>query len=307
MRVFVVFNPKAGSAGAADALRESLAARCDVTVVEPASSEETRRLAARAKQDGYDLIVAAGGDGTVHAVVNGLAPDFGGARLAVLPLGTGNDLRRSLAVPDDPLEALALLDAGRERLIDVMRVETPDRTLYGVNTASGGFSGQLHDALTDEMKAAWGPLAYLRGAAAVLPDLTDYETTLELDGGPPERVEALNLIVANGRYAAHGWQVASRADLEDGLLDVVVVRYGPLSDLTNVAAQLLTGDYLESGQVTLRRARTVRIRSRPAMWFSIDGERVGDEPVTFTAVPRALRVIVGPGYGRIPARSASEG
>ena len=122
--------------------------------------------------------MAAGGDGTVHAVVNGLAPDFGGARLAVLPLGTGNDLRRSLAIPDDPLAALDLLDSGRERLIDVIRVETPSRSLYAVNTASGGFSGQLQEALTEEMKAAWGPLAYLRGAAAVLPDLTDYHTML---------------------------------------------------------------------------------------------------------------------------------
>ncbi len=296
MRIFVVFNRKAGSAGTADALRDQLTARGDVTVCEPDSPEETRRQTARAKEEGFDLIVAAGGDGTVHAVVNGLAPDFGGARLAVLPLGTGNDLRRSLAIPDDPLAALDLLDSGRERLIDVIRVETPTRSLYAVNTASGGFGGQLQEALTEEMKAAWGPLAYLRGAAAVLPDLTDYQTTLRLDDGPPERVEALNVIVANGRYAAHGWRVASRADLEDGLLDVVVVRYGPLFDLTEVAAELLAGDYLESGQVTLRRARRVRIQSRPGMWFSIDGERVGEEPITFTVVPHALRVIVGPEY-----------
>lgn len=162
MRIFVVFNRKAGSAGTADALHQQLTARGDVTVYEPDSPEETQRQTARAKEEGFDLIVAAGGDGTVHAVVNGLAPDFGGARLAVLPLGTGNDLRRSLAIPDDPLAALDLLDSGRERLIDVIRVETPSCWLYAVNTASGGFSGQLQEALTEEMKAAWGPLAYLR-------------------------------------------------------------------------------------------------------------------------------------------------
>ncbi len=296
MRIFVVFNRKAGSARTAVALRERLTARGDVTLREPDSPEETRRQTAWAREEGFDLIVAAGGDGTVHDVVNGLAPDFGGARLAVLPLGTGNDLRRSLAIPDDPLAAVDLLDSGRERLIDLFCVETPTRSLYAVNTASGGFSGQVQEALTEEMKAAWGPLAYLRGAAAVLPDLTDYHTTLALDGGPAERVEALNVIVANGRFAAHGWRVASRADLEDGLLDVVVVRYGPLFNLTEVAAELLAGDYLESGQVTLRRAGRVRIQSRPEMWFSIDGERVGDGPITFTVVPHALRVIVGPEY-----------
>ena len=162
MRTFVVFNPKAGSAKSAQALRQRLIEHGNVTLVEPESSEQTRLAAARAKQEGYDVIVAAGGDGTIHAVVNGLAPDFGDARLAVLPLGTGNDLRRTLAIPEDPVEALTLLDGGPERLIDVFRVETPIQSLFGVNTASGGFSGQMQEALTKEMKAAWGPLAYLR-------------------------------------------------------------------------------------------------------------------------------------------------
>ena len=117
------------------------------------------------------------------------------------------------------------------------------------------------------MKATWGPLAYLRGAASVLPDLHEYETYLSYDDGPPERVEALNVVVANGRYAAKGWEVASAANPEDGLLDVVVVRYGPLLDLTDVAARLLAGDYLESDLVLHRRARRVRVASRPGMWL----------------------------------------
>jgi diacylglycerol kinase (ATP) len=299
-----VFNPKAGSARSAQALRERLSERGNVALVEPESPEETRLAAARAKQEGYDLIVAAGGDGTIHAVVNGLAPDFGGARLAVLPLGTGNDLRRTLAIPEDPLEALNLLDGGAERLIDVFRVDTPRQTCFGVNTASGGFSGQMQEALTKEMKATWGPLAYLRGAFAVLPDLTDYHTVIEFDDDSAERIAAINVIVANGRFAAHGWNVASRANPEDGLLDVVIVNSGPLFDLTAVAAQLMGGDYLDSDHVTLRRARRIRIQSRPEMWFSIDGEPVGEEPITFTAVPRALRVVVGAEYRPDPATSS---
>jgi diacylglycerol kinase (ATP) len=295
MRTFVVFNPKAGSAKSAQALRNRLMERGNVTLVEPESPEETRLAAACAKQEGYDVIVAAGGDGTIHAVVNGLAPDFG-ARLAVLPLGTGNDLRRTLAIPEDPLEALNLLDGGAERLIDVFRVDTPSQSCFGVNTASGGFSGQMQEALTKEMKAAWGPLAYLRGAVAVLPDLTDYHTIIQLDDGPAERIAAINVIVANGRYAAHGWNVASQANPEDGLLDVVVVHTGPFFDLTAVAAQLLGGDYLDSDHVTLRRARRVCIQSQPEMWFSVDGEQIGEEPITFTAMPRSLRVVVGADY-----------
>jgi diacylglycerol kinase (ATP) len=173
--------------------------------------------------------------------------------------------------------------------------------------ASGGFSGQLHEVLSEELKATWGPLAYLLGAAQVLPDLTGYHTTLALDGGAPERVEALNIIVANGRYAAGGWRVASRADPEDGLLDVVVVRDGPLLDLTAVAARLVAGDYLDSDAVWHGRARSVRIASEPGMWFSVDGELVTNEPVTFTTVPGALRVLVGPDYQARGQRTEDRG
>ena len=111
--------------------------------------------------------------------------------------------------------------------------------------------------------------------------------------------------MANGRYAAHGWNVASHANPEDGLLDVVIVHSGPFFDLTTVAAQLLAGDYLDSDHVTLRRHRRVRIQSRPEMWFSIDGEPIGEEPITFTVLPRALRVVVGVGYA--PVTSPSTG
>ena len=86
------------------------------------------------------------------------------------------------------------------------------------------------------MKAAWGPLAYLRGAFAVLPDLTDYHTVIEFDDDSAERIAAINVIVANGRFAAHGWNVASRANPEYGLLDVVIVNSRPaFSDLMAVA------------------------------------------------------------------------
>jgi len=88
----------------------------------------------------------------------------------------------------------------------------------------------------------------------------------------------------------------------------VVIRHGALLDLTAVATQLLAGDYLGNDLVPFRRARRVRVESTPGMWFSIDGELIGKEPVTFTARPRALRVLVGPGYrpevGEAPAAPA---
>jgi diacylglycerol kinase (ATP) len=303
MRTCVILNASAGSAPSATDLKAELARRRDVSLCEPTSADEVRACVAGALKDGCDTVVAAGGDGTIQKVVNALAPDFGRARLAILPLGTGNDLARTLAIPPDPASALAVLDAGAERRIDLIRVEAGARSLYCVNAAAGGFSGQMEEMLTDEVKAWWGPLAYLRGAANVLPNLSGYQTTLRLDEGVVERVEALNVLVANGRTAAGGFRVAPSANPEDGLLDLVTVFYRPLPDLAGVAALLLAGDYTSSDYVLHQRARRVEVSSRPGMWFSIDGELLGNEPTAFTVLPHALRVVVGPDYTPGPAPS----
>jgi len=301
MRICIILNPNAGSAEQAAVLHEVVAKRSEVTLRETNRPGQAREFATEAVREGYDLIVAAGGDGTINEVVNGLATNFAAARLGVIPLGTGNDLARTLAIPETPLEALELLTSGPERSLDLIKVEAVGReTVYCINVAAGGFSGQVDEVLTDELKASWGPLAYLRGAIGALPDLTGYETIITWEDGPTHRIEALNMIVANGRTAAGGFQVAPLANPEDGLLDVVIVRYGSLLDLAGVVARLLAANYLDSDQVLHRTARRVHIASRPGMWFNIDGELLCKEPVTFSVLPQALRVIVGPDYNPDP-------
>jgi diacylglycerol kinase (ATP) len=186
------------------------------------------------------------------------------------------------------------------RAIDLMKVESAGAMAYGINVAAGGFSGQVGEALTGALKETWGPLAYLIGAASVLPDLTGYETTIAWEDGPPERVEALNIVVANGRTVAGGFPVAPHANPEDGRLDVVVVRYGSAVELLGVAARLIAGNYLASARVFHRHVRRVRIASQPGMWFNIDGELLTNEPVTISVQPQALRVVVGPTYAPRP-------
>jgi diacylglycerol kinase (ATP) len=301
VRSCVILNPCAGSAAQAEALRDALARHRETTLYETCWAGHATELAAEALRGGYELIVAAGGDGTIHEVVNGLAGDFARARLGIIPLGTGNDLARTLAIPDDPLEALALMMDGPERWIDLLKVESAAQVLYGINVAAGGFSGQVDEVLTDELKATWGPLAYLLGAIRVVPDLTGYHTTIAWEDGPVERVEALNIVVANGRTVAGGFRVAPLANPEDGLLDIIIVRYGDALDLAGVAARLLTGNYLNSDQVLHRRARRAHIASRPGMWFNVDGELFTNQPAVFTVLPQVLRVVVGPGYAPDPA------
>jgi diacylglycerol kinase (ATP) len=300
VRSCIILNPRAGSAEQMEAIREAAAAQIEATLYETDSAGHATALAAEALEEGYDLVVAAGGDGTINEVVNGLASDFARARLGIIPLGTGNDLARTLAIPTDPLAALDIVRRGAEHRLDLMKAETVGQAIYGVNVAAGGFSGQVGEVLTEELKAGWGPLAYLLGAARVVPDLASYETAIAWDDGPVERVAVLNIVVANGRTAAGGFQVAPLANPEDGLLDVIVVRYGDVLDLAGIAARLLAGNYLSSEQVMHRRARRVHIASQPGMWFNVDGELFTSQPITFTVVPQALRVVVGPGYASGP-------
>jgi len=223
------------------------------------------------------------------------------AHLAIVPLGTANDLARTLDVPADPEGAVALIDRGDARAIDLIRVETGGHLRYCINVAAGGFSGEV-DRVIDagELKEVWGPFAYVAGAVEAAGDLQPYETVLEIDDQPPETVAALAVTVANGRTCGGGLRVAPWADMEDGLADVTVVRFGTALELTGLAARLASGTILESPQAEHLRGRRVRLRSTPKMWFNVDGEIVTDEPLQFTVVPHALRVVVGPGYRRDP-------
>lgn len=296
MRIVMILNPQAGSADQIPVLRQAVTRLADVVVHETHTAGQATVLAAEALQAGAELIVAAGGDGTIYEVINGLATDFARATLGIIPLGTGNDLARTLAIPPEPLQALDLLTCGSQRGIDVIQVDGADTVVYGINMAIGGFTGQMNEVLTGEMKASWGPLAYLLGAIQVVPDLTDYDTVLTWDDGTVEHMTMLNIAVANARTAGGGFQVAPVANPEDGLLDVVMVRYESLLNITEVAARFVTGTYLESDYVLHRRTRRLHVASRPGMWFNVDGELLTNEPLSFTVLPGALRVVVGPAY-----------
>jgi diacylglycerol kinase (ATP) len=168
--------------------------------------------------------------------------------------------------------------------------------VLGVNIASGGLSGLVSEAASSLAKLRWGTLAYVFGAAESASTLTTYQAQMVLDGGTEIRCAALSVLVANGRFAGGGWNVASPADLEDGLLDLILIPAGPLVELAGVAADLLAGDYLDSGLVEHHRVAAVELSSQPIMPFRIDGEPLTGDTLTFSVRPACLRVFVGPDY-----------
>ena len=260
--------------------------------------------AAREWHDG--LLIVAGGDGTITEVVNGLGlagfPE--GVILGILPAGTGNDLAATLAIPEDPEEAEDVLHQNRVRTLDVAQVrsETVGEQFF-INVATGGMGAEISGAADGEMKNRWGKLTYLRASLEVARQYEAKEVTLTLDG-VERKLRAVNLAIGNCRYAGSGWLAAPRANPEDGLLDLVVIEdVGLLEILKLTPAVLANSDYLDKEGVFFARAKEIRVEARPgSLEFTVDGEVIGDEPAVFVAIPRVLKVIVGPGYVPEPTK-----
>ena len=238
-------------------------------------------------------MIAAGGDGTLNEVINGVAPHAERVQVGLVPLGTGNDFARMLDLPASIDECIEVLRAGHARPTDLVRV-TSDRVRYFINVSAGGFSGTVNEKMTPEIKQSWGPFAYLRCAAEALPELRAYRTEITLDDSEVLALDLYNVVIANGRYVAGGTLIAPEASIDDGMLDVILIPQNSAGDIALVAAQIMIGSHLTSEGVVFRRAAKVAVNSTPGMWFNVDGELVGNEPAVFEIMPRALQFLAGP-------------
>ncbi len=303
----LIANPNAGSIKL-DAMREWLDAHPDAVLRQTESQGHGKELAAKARDEGAAYVVAVGGDGTVTEVVNGLADDPDGVILGIVPSGTGNDLCRTLAIPLDPLHALALLDGGEVRDIDLVRATFRGQApLWGINMAVGGVAGEIGDRVNPDAKKRWGPLAFVgEGIKAALEEIPRFDLKVTVDGEVIVPGELIAAIVGNGRTCGGGRRASPRSDPEDGLLDLVLVKSGNVLDLAGILARLVTGDYTNADLVTHLPGKRITLESAPPMGFNLDGELVGTCPVTFEVVPKRIGVIVGPDYSACVTEAATD-
>lgn len=293
-KTLILLNPAAGSAGDLDTLLKAVEALQPGTTVRRSNSPgEIKLLAHEAAREGFKVIVAAGGDGTLNEVLNGISDYFGQVTLGLLPLGTGNDFARTVNVPDDLDHALAVLREGRTQKIDVLKVSTADTRRYMVNVSAGGFSSKVSE-ISSDVKDTWGPLCYARSLLGALPELDDYHTSIRLDDKEVVSTPAYNVVVANARYVAGGIPIAPEASLDDGLADVIVLPVASLPELAAITSTTLLGKHLSSDKILFRRARKIEVTSTPPMRFNTDGELLPAGSVTFEVLPRVLDFIVGP-------------
>jgi diacylglycerol kinase (ATP) len=293
VKPYIIVNPIAGAIVNPDGLLKQLR-RLDprkLSLTKRAGEAET--LARAAFRGGCDYIIAAGGDGTLNEVINGIASPhpIRGIRMGIVPLGTANDFARSMKLPTHVENNIDILRAKQTVLVDLVRV-TGKRTRYFINVSAGGFSGAVDEKLTPQIKSTWGPLAYLRSAAAALPKLRAYHATVIFDDVERWEGELYNIVIANGQFVAGGLPIAPDASVRDGLLDVLLVPKRPAREMALLTAQMLLGKHLSSDVIPFRRTRKISVKSRPRMWFNVDGEPFGDDPAVFQILPRALEFVI---------------
>jgi diacylglycerol kinase (ATP) len=294
--ILLIRNPGAGSAGEWDTLRDLVEADAAFRVETTAAPGDAARLAADARARGIRTIVAVGGDGTVSGVVQGIGPGAGDPALGILPLGTGNDTVRSLGIPQDPAEALRLLRTGRRAWIDLIEVRIGDQTRHVLNTCTGGFSAEVTNSATDEVKARWGRLAYLRSAIDVLGEIPSHEAAIRIDGTPLRPEAIAQLVIGNGRFAGHGFAVAPEALMDDGWLDLLIARAASMPKLLALLPDVIRREEPDSELIGSWRCRSVEVTLDPPMAISLDGEIEETAELRCTVRPGAIRVVV-PGSG----------
>lgn len=241
-----------------------------------------------AHRDRVDMVVVGGGDGTVNAAARGLVET--GLPLALIPLGTANDLARTLAIPEDLDGALAIVRAGRTRAIDIGQVN--DRHFF--NVASIGLSVALARALTPDLKKRFGRLGYLVALLKILVRARPFRARIEAPDWRV-RVRTLQIAVGNGLYYGGGMEVAAGATIDNGTLDLYSLEVGSVWKLLLMAPAFRAGRHGTWKEVRTVEATGFTVSTRRPRPVNADGEIITYTPATFRILPKAVRVFAPPG------------
>ncbi len=291
----IVINPTAGGGRAGRLIpwiRERLELRPDVEVRETIRRGDAEEMAAGARAAGHDRVVAVGGDGTVQEVVNGLLAHgaAGAPELGIVPVGTGNDLARSLGLPTDPGEAWTMAIGSSTRDLDVGHATNGDGRERWFASAGGiGFDAQVATAMAT--RAGWqaGRAGYLLTTLSELRRFENRHIRLTIDGLEINR-SVLFVAFANGEYYGGGMRIAPGATTDDGLLNVCVV--GDISRMTALRQMpnLYRGTHVHHAAVSTHVGAELAIEGDAATHAHLDGEPFGAIPLQVRIAPHALRV-----------------
>jgi diacylglycerol kinase (ATP) len=234
---------------------------------DPDSFDAEVRRAAR----GAAVIVSAGGDGTLNYTLNALRDSLTDVTLALVPMGTGNDLARTLGLPQDPVAAARALLDGSTRTLDVARASGPGVDRLFINACMGGFPVEANEVIDENTKKRLGPLAFWIGGAKALTALT--KSSVTINGIAVQDCIAAG--VGNGHTCGGGMEVWPSADPGDGLLDGAALAAASVPQALALAAKIKAATHEELDSVKTTSAPKIAIEAEPEIQFNVDGELVG--------------------------------
>lgn len=300
-----ILNPRASSGKSAQrwpAIARALeAAGIAFEARETSGPGDATRLAREALRAGATTVVAVGGDGTIHEVVNGFfdgeTPINPAARLGIVPVGSGSDLIKTLGIPADAAGAIARLTRNEPMAMDLglarfTNHQGQSELRYYINSASAGMSGAVLRTMAGLPRFVTGSAAYLLGSLLTMGGFRPFACRLAIDDQPEADHRALMVVVNNGRYFGGGMEALPKAEVTDGLLDVLVLKDRSLPELLVNFPKIYLGTHLTSPIVEWVRARRVAMMGGEPQLLELDGEQPGVTPATFEVVPKALQVLV---------------
>ncbi|MUV38608.1 Diacylglycerol kinase (ATP) [Lentibacillus sp. JNUCC-1] len=279
-RARVIYNPTSGR----ELLKKELAhvleqleiAGYEASAHATIGESDAIHAARTAVERKFDLVVAAGGDGTINEVINGISEQEWRPKLGILPGGTTNDFARALNIPRDIKKALEVIVAGETMKLDVGRVNEQ----YFINIAGGGKLTELTYDVPIKLKTMLGQLAYYMKGIEMLPSLKPIRARIEYDGNVFDE-NIMLFLVSNSNSVGGFEKLAPTAKLNDGYFDLIILKEANLAEFIRIATLALRGAHLEDKHVIYTQAKHIKVDTEEKMQLNIDGEYGGLLPGEF--------------------------
>ncbi|WP_075979883.1 diacylglycerol kinase [Bacillus massilinigeriensis] len=290
-RARIIYNPTSGreifKKNLPDVLEKLEIAGYETSCHATTGAGDATEAARIAVERRYDLVVAAGGDGTINEVVNGLAEQEFRPKLGVIPVGTTNDFARALHIPRDILKAADVIANGETIPVDIGRINDK----YFINIAGGGRLTELTYEVPSKLKTMIGQLAYYLKGIEMLPSIRASDLKIEYDGKLFEG-EAMMFLVGLTNSVGGFEKLAPDSSVNDGLFSLLILKKVNLAEFIRVATLALRGEHVNDSNVIYTQANRIKVTSEEKVQLNLDGEFGGLLPAEFVNLYRHLEVFV---------------
>ncbi|BDG33580.1 diacylglycerol kinase [Parageobacillus thermoglucosidasius] len=252
---------------------------------------DATEAARKAVEREFDLVVAAGGDGTINEVVNGIADQDHRPKLAIIPVGTTNDFARAIGVPRSIEGACDVITRGEAVPIDIGSVTNEGKTRYFINIAGGGRLTELTYEVPSKLKTVLGQLAYYLKGMEMLPSIKATEARIEYDGKLFEG-EIMLFLVSLTNSVGGFEKLAPDSSLNDGMFDLIILKKTNLAEFIRLVTLAARGEHINDPHLIYTKANRIKVTSPNNMQLNLDGEFGGMLPGEFVNLHQHLEVFV---------------